>query len=221
MEIFKKTSFWILSCVIMYSVGILLFWTIDSLFNKSADYISAFGSLLSAIGTFFAAFMALHVFNGWKTTENHKTKNGHINNAVNSYLQLQEFLKSKTIPLRNTHLTLQVQSFTPENRISLMLDLNEIQVEILYILRAFQTHIQLFTTIHNKLTLCGNFEQVINDVSTQAKNRLDILLRDLEYNPQSQILLSFDDYQKYITGQLLTDLHLKIIIKLTEESKAL
>ena len=70
MEIFKKTSFWVLSCVIAYSIGILLFWTIDNLFNKSADYISAFGSVLSAVSTFFAASVAIYLFNDWKEQHN-------------------------------------------------------------------------------------------------------------------------------------------------------
>lgn len=221
MEIFKKTSFWILTCAIAYTIGMLLFWTIDILSRGDANKISAFGSVLSAIGTFFAAFIALHVFNGWKITEDHKTKNEHINNVVNTYLQLQEFLRLKTIPLRNTQLTLQSQPITLPNRIQLMLDLNEIQIDIFYSLRALQTHIQLFATIANKLNLCGKFEQVINITQNQAKNRLDILLTDLENNPQSQILISYDDYFKYITGQLISDLHLKIIIEITKESKAL
>lgn len=221
MEIFKKTSFWIFSCAIAYSLGILIFWTLQNILKSSADSISAFGSLLSAIGTFFAAFIALHVFNGWRITEDHKTKNGHINNAVNTYLLLQDFLKLKTITFRDTQLRLQSQTITLPNRIQILLDLNEIQIEILHTLRALQTHIQLFATIANKLTLCGKFEQVINDVQTQAKNRLDTLITDLESNPQSQILISYDEYFKYITGKLIIDLHLKIIIEITKESKAL
>ncbi|WP_335991442.1 hypothetical protein [Acinetobacter bereziniae] len=178
-------------------------------------------SFMGVLGTIFAAFIALLVFKGWRITEDHKTKNGHINNAVNTYLQLQDYLKLKTIPLRNTQVILQSQTINLPTRIHLMLDLNEIQIEILHNLRALQTHIQLFATIANNLTLCGNFERVINEVQIQAKNRLDSLLIDLEHHPQSQILISYDDYFKYITGQLITDLHLKIIIEITKESKAL
>ena len=221
MEVLKKSSFWILSCAIAYSIGILIFWTLDSLLKGSAESISAFGSVLSAIGTFFAAFIALHVFNGWKVTEDHKTKNGHINNAVNTYLKLQDFMRIKTIPLFNMQFLLKSQTLTFLDKVQLILVLNEIQVEVLYASRTLQTHIQLFATISNNLTLCGDFEQIINDIETQAIDKLNTVLADIQNSPQSQILTSFDDYFKYITGQLITDLHLKIIIEITKESKAL
>lgn len=224
MKIKPFTFSFIVSLSIAFIFLIATFWIFYKYsWNPEAakDALSTTGSYFGAAATLGAAIIAAYLFNDWGVIEDHKTKNGHINNAVNTYLQLEEFLKLKTILLRNTQLTLQAQAITLQNRIGLMLDLNEMQIEILYTLRALQTHIQLFATIDNKLILCGNFEQVINDVQTQAKNKLDILLIDLEHSPQSQILISFDEYFKYITGQLIIDLHSKIIRELTKESKAL
>lgn len=102
MDIFKKTSFWILSCVIAYSIGILLFWTIDNLFNRTADDISAFGSVLSAVGTFFAASVAVYLFNDWKEQHNKTILAGEaklafslLHNERNILYEMKYLLKDK------------------------------------------------------------------------------------------------------------------------------
>ncbi|WP_252510707.1 hypothetical protein [Acinetobacter bereziniae] len=86
MELLKKTSFWFFISVITYCVVMLVYISIKHVFKDSAEMISAFGSVLSAFGAFFTALIAVYVFNGWKHTEDHKTKNSHINNAINCFL---------------------------------------------------------------------------------------------------------------------------------------
>lgn len=66
MAIFKETVFWIFCALITYSIGMLIFGTSKLLLNDNADMISACASILGAVGSFFAIFVAIYLFHGWK-----------------------------------------------------------------------------------------------------------------------------------------------------------
>lgn len=51
--------------IVAYAVTLLSYFTLK-VFNHGAEYISAFSSMLSAVGTFFAAFVAVFLFSKWK-----------------------------------------------------------------------------------------------------------------------------------------------------------
>ncbi|RSP92634.1 hypothetical protein EA716_15435 [Acinetobacter baumannii] len=56
----------ILWSVVAYAIALLTYCTMKNFLKSSADDISAFGSILSACGAFFAAFVATYLFNDWK-----------------------------------------------------------------------------------------------------------------------------------------------------------
>ena len=61
----EKIQCLILWGVVAYAVAILIYFTLKA-FNHSVDSISAFGSILSAIATFFATAIAILIFKEWK-----------------------------------------------------------------------------------------------------------------------------------------------------------
>lgn len=52
--------------VVAYAIALLTYCTMNNFLKSSADDISAFGSILGACGTFFAALVATYLFNDWK-----------------------------------------------------------------------------------------------------------------------------------------------------------
>lgn len=52
--------------VVLYSIALLIYSTNKIVFHDSADAISAFGSILGALGTIFATIVAAYLFNDWK-----------------------------------------------------------------------------------------------------------------------------------------------------------
>lgn len=55
--------------IVAYAVALLSYFTLK-MFGHGADYISAFGSILSSVATFFAAYIAVALFNNWKDQHN-------------------------------------------------------------------------------------------------------------------------------------------------------
>ncbi|EPQ1204224.1 hypothetical protein ACT4VK_08835 [Acinetobacter baumannii] len=52
--------------IVAYSVALLMYCTSKTLIGASADSISAFGSILSAIATIYATFIAIKLYADWK-----------------------------------------------------------------------------------------------------------------------------------------------------------
>ncbi|WP_098721579.1 hypothetical protein [Acinetobacter baumannii] len=52
--------------LVCYSVVLLLYYSLKLLGEKDPDYISAFGSILSALATVFASIVAIFIFKSWK-----------------------------------------------------------------------------------------------------------------------------------------------------------
>lgn len=51
--------------VVAYSLVILSYFTLKT-FGHTADFVSAFGSILAATATFFAAYVAIYLYSDWK-----------------------------------------------------------------------------------------------------------------------------------------------------------
>lgn len=58
--------------VVAYAIGLLIYCSMKYVFNTSGENISAFGSILGGCGAFFAAFVAVYLFNDWRETEDFK-----------------------------------------------------------------------------------------------------------------------------------------------------
>lgn len=71
MELVKKEKVleFFLWGIVAYAVAILTYFTFK-IFNYGEDSISAFGSVLSAVATFFAAYVAVMLFTNWKEQHN-------------------------------------------------------------------------------------------------------------------------------------------------------
>lgn len=214
---------WVFMTLILYLIGMLIYVSIEFFGGASVDKISAFGSILGGIGTIFAAFVAIYLFNGWKLVEDHKTKNDHANNAVNSFLELQNFLKSHLIKVNLIRSLCINQTLSFDEKFQILSALGEFHHDITFCLRALKIHTQLFSTVSNNLILRGEFEQTIGSIESQGQVKFDAFIStigSISSSPQ-HIMHSIDDYLVFTNGQLVVDLHLKVIIKLSRLTKAL
>ncbi|CAI3110856.1 hypothetical protein MWMV17_MWMV17_00648 [Acinetobacter calcoaceticus] len=220
MEILKKTSFWFFVTAIVYCVAMLIFISLKTFLFESAEMISAFGSILGALAAFFAAFTALYVFNGWRVTEDHRTQNTHINSAVNSFFNLQNSLKStldQTIEISNL-CSQQILDF--KDRTQILIITSKIQTEISFFLREFKIHLQMFSTISNTISLCEEYERVIDDLENAISKKYGFLIEATRDKTPSEISDAYKIYSAYIAGDLVVHLHNKIILDITKRSKA-
>ncbi|WP_151984697.1 hypothetical protein [Acinetobacter radioresistens] len=85
----EKTLELLLWGVVAYAVTILTYFTFKA-FGQGSDYISALGSLLSAAATFFAAYIAITLFNDWKVQHNKALERDSAFKAL-SVLEAQHF----------------------------------------------------------------------------------------------------------------------------------
>lgn len=216
----KKTSDWLLTCVVAYSVLLLFFVTVKDIFNENAETISAFGSILGAFGTFFTALVAVYVFNGWRITEDHKTKNNHINNAINSYFKLQDNIKLVTEKGIEINRLCSSRNFGDKDRIEILIIVGTIQKDISFHIRELKTHIQLFSTIRNEQTLIQEFEQILNNLSSHLNEKYNTFVNVNKDRDPQEIEDCFHAYSNYIFNNLLNDIYHKIIIKIAKKSKA-
>lgn len=74
--------------IVAYAVALLVFWTLK-IFNLNAENISALGSLLSASATFFAAFVAIKLFNDWRDPANYSTTKEQVLEALGVLSQVR------------------------------------------------------------------------------------------------------------------------------------
>ena len=63
--------FWVFLAVNLYLISMLVFVSVQFFGGSDTDKISAFGSVLGGVGAFFAGFVAIYLFNGWKVQHNH------------------------------------------------------------------------------------------------------------------------------------------------------
>jgi len=83
--------------VVGYAVALLIYCTFYFVFKKSDAYISAYGSILSAIATFAASFVAVYLFNDWKEQHNIQIRS----ESAKEILKLYEEVFFKMLTLDN------------------------------------------------------------------------------------------------------------------------
>jgi hypothetical protein len=103
-ELVKKDKYLelLLWGIVAYTVAILTYFTLKA-FGHGADYISAFGSILSSIATFFAAYIAVALFNDWKEQHNKQVENQLILTLVNDFNKLDSLAARLFFPLLDLH----------------------------------------------------------------------------------------------------------------------
>jgi len=220
MEILKKSSFWFFIIAIVYCVAMLIFISLKNFLSEKAEMISAFGSILGALAAFFAAFTALYVFNGWRVTEDHKTQNSHINNAVNSFFNLQNSLKETFEQTIEIGKYCSQQNLEFKDRTQILIISSKIQTEISFFLREFKIHLQMFSTVSNTLMLCEGYEKIIDDLENEISIKYGLLIEATSDKTPSEILDAYKIYSTYVAGDLVVQLHNKIILDITKRSKA-
>lgn len=67
----KSLLFWVYLAVNLYLISMLVFVSVQFFGGSDIGKISAFGSVLGGVGAFFAGFVAIYLFNGWKVQHNH------------------------------------------------------------------------------------------------------------------------------------------------------
>lgn len=80
--------------IVAYAVALLTFCTFKNFYNLTADFISAFGSILGACAAIFAAFVAAYLFNDWKTSANYEQNKEIIDKFESTYIETKIILVS-------------------------------------------------------------------------------------------------------------------------------
>ncbi|ENX63609.1 hypothetical protein F885_00351 [Acinetobacter higginsii] len=95
----NKSTFYVVLLwgVVIYAVALLTYCTMKNVFSASADFISAFGSILGACGALFAAFVAAYLFNDWREIHNQTT----YKEICNSTFITQKQLNVKLISIND------------------------------------------------------------------------------------------------------------------------
>ena len=66
----KSAMFWIYLVVILYLVSMLVYVSVEFFGGADTNKIAAFGSVLGGVGTLFAGFVAIYLFNDWREQHN-------------------------------------------------------------------------------------------------------------------------------------------------------
>ncbi|MDD9317845.1 hypothetical protein [Acinetobacter lactucae] len=74
--------------IVAYSVALLLYCTSKTLIGADADSISAFGSILSAIATIYATYIAVKLYTHWKDPHKASFYVNECKNVLDIYKQL-------------------------------------------------------------------------------------------------------------------------------------
>lgn len=92
----KKDNFYIVLLwgIVIYAVALLFYCTMKNVFQASAELISAFGSVLGASATFFAAIVAAYLFNDWRDQHNKSIANQFALDSYKSYSEVDGSLMS-------------------------------------------------------------------------------------------------------------------------------
>lgn len=133
-EKFIVVVFW---GVVAYAVALLTFCTFKNFYNLSADFISAFGSILGACAAIFAAFVAAYLFNDWKTSANYEQNKEIIDNFENTYIETKIILVS----LKDRALLANAQSSTV--RVELFDSVSALLTKLYYLQEKLEDHFKI------------------------------------------------------------------------------
>ncbi|WP_267581519.1 hypothetical protein [Acinetobacter pittii] len=74
--------------IVAYTVALLLYCTLKTLIGAGAELISAFGSILSAIATIYATFIAIKLYANWRDPHQASFYVNECKNVLDIYKQL-------------------------------------------------------------------------------------------------------------------------------------
>lgn len=78
--------------IVAYSVAVLSYFTLKIMFKHDSSFISAFGAILSASGTFFAAYIATKLYNNWRDEKRYDLESKYLASIIQNlspiFLQL-------------------------------------------------------------------------------------------------------------------------------------
>jgi len=137
--------------VVAYSVALLTYCTFKNFYNLSADFISAFGSILGACAAFFAAFVAAYLFNDWKSTANYEQNKEIIDKFESTYIDVKIILVS----LKDRALIANSQS--PTIRVELFDSVSASLTKLYYLQQKLEDHFK----IEQEDTLWTELEQIL------------------------------------------------------------
>lgn len=133
-EKFLVVVFW---GVVAYAVALLTFCTFKIFYNLTADFISAFGSILGACAAIFAAFVAAYLFNDWKTSANYEQSKEIIDEFESTYIETKIILVS----LKDRALLANAQSST--TRVELFDSVSASLTKLYYLQEKLQDHFKI------------------------------------------------------------------------------
>lgn len=84
----EKLQCLVLWGIVAYAVALLIYFSLKA-FGHGADFISAFGSILSATAAFFAAYVAITLFSDWRDPANHSIKKEQVFRILGVTAQLR------------------------------------------------------------------------------------------------------------------------------------
>lgn len=220
-ELIKNTFGAVLALTIIIFAVVLTVYGCSGIADPFKETLTITIGFFGGFTTLGAAFIAANLFDDWRVIEDHKSKNEHINNAKNSFLDLQNFLKMKSMQVMYIQAICRSQAISDDNKVELLSIFNEFQLDILYSLRSIKIHIHFFAKVTNNLILCGELEQILDNLDSQSQVKYETLIRAIHHQSPPQILNSFEDYFKYTNETLVIDLHSKIILRLADKINAL
>lgn len=83
-----------LLAIVLYSVCMLVYGTLCIFKNANANDISAFGSILGGVGSFFAAFVAIYLFSDWRVVKNYELVKETSLTLLNAILNINSDIES-------------------------------------------------------------------------------------------------------------------------------
>ncbi|MDS7968215.1 hypothetical protein RMB12_14420 [Acinetobacter sp. V117_2] len=97
--------------LVVYALALLIYCTFKNFIGASADSISAFGSILGACASIFAAFVAAYLFNDWREIHNQTT----YKDICTSIFNTQTKLNVKLISINDNFSKAKNNYFIPPN----------------------------------------------------------------------------------------------------------
>lgn len=86
--------FWIYLVVVLYLVSMLIYVSVDFFEGADTSKVSAFGSILSGVGAFFAGFIAILLFSDWRVVKNYELVKDTSLSLLDTLLNLNSNIES-------------------------------------------------------------------------------------------------------------------------------
>lgn len=156
--------------VVAYAIALLTYCTMNNFLNSSADKISAFGSILGAIGTFFAAFVATYLFNDWKAQHNKSIESISYQEALTSFKHIS--LKVRELKVLHSDCVTFIETEGYVDVIVFLGKYRKIRGELNKNLDIFHSTLLFLQTISEKDEEKANLEKIYSSYIYEAKELL-------------------------------------------------